>query len=219
MLKFGKIQELEEALKLAKEVEADTVAVKVLLTSGGSFVGQHPELSSGALIGTLQTAPRLEVPVEGGGTETLEEADLRGVTVYLEFPGGPEEAIEFAAELDERPRGLSGGIALVATLRVGREATRTIQQLSGGIALGLAVRGVEGVNMAGSEPVSSSALRAGLRASQEANQKQREAARARRLSQAQTPAPAPEAPPEPRKRSRGRKASQAALQEGLGGVQ
>jgi len=213
---------LEEALRLAKETEADTVGVKVLLTSGGSFVGQHPELSSGALIGTLQAASRLEVPVEEG-TETLEEADLRGVTVYLEFPGGPEEALEFASELDERPRGPSGGIALVATLRVGREATRTIQQLSGGIALGLGVRGVEGVSLAGSEPVSASALRAGLRASQEANREQRDAARERRLARAQTPAPAPEAPAEapaePRKRSRGRKASQAALQEGLGGVQ
>lgn len=215
MLKFGgKIQELQEALEAAKAVEANTIPVKVLLTSGGSFVGQHPELASGTLLGTLQAASCLEVPVEGG-TETLEEDTLRGVTVYLEFPS-PEEALEFAAELDERPRGLSGGIALVAALRVSREATRTIQQLSGGIALGLAVRGIESVAPAGSEPVSASALRAGLRASQEANREQRNAARERR-ARAQTPAPAPEAP-EPRKR-RSRKASQAALQEGLGGVQ
>jgi hypothetical protein len=226
-INLSQLQDLEQQLAASKALIQNSLEVTVVVASKGSFVGSHRELQSGTLAATMRTGKgTLEVPVSDGEPEVLPLEDLRGGTVYLDFPGGAEEALDLAERLDEMAPGLNGGRAAALTLRVAPEATRAVETLTGGIAIGLRVLQLDGISPAGAEPVSRSALLQGLKAQREANAARRQEAltsrreaAAKAMAEAAAEAAAKATPPAPapkgRKRGGGSAAAAKALQKGM----
>lgn len=230
-INLSQLKDLEQQLAASKALIQNSLDVTVVVASKGSFNASHRELQSGTLAATMRTGKgTLEVPVSDGEPEALPLEDLRQGTVYLDFPGGPEEAMDLAERLDEMAPGLNGGRAAALTLRIAPEATRAVETLTGGIAIGLRVLQVEGIGPAGADPVDRSTLLAGLKAQREANLARRqEAVSSRREAAAQAMAKAaaeaaakaaPPAPPASKARSKrgGGAAAAKALQKGMSGA-
>ncbi len=227
-INLSQLQNLEQQLAASRKVLENSLEVTVVVASKGSFCSSHRELQSGTLAGTMRTGKgTLEVPVSDGEPEALPLEDLRQGTVYLDFPGGPEEALGLAERLDELSPGINGGRAAALTLRVAPEATRAVETLTGGIAIGLRVLQLEAISPAGAEPVSRSALLQGLKAQREANASRRQEAltsrreaAAKAMAEAAAEAAAKAAPPAPpaskaRSKRGGSAAAAKALQKGM----
>jgi len=230
-INLSQLAEMEKQIADSKALLQDSLEVTVVVASKGAFETSHPELANGTLAGTLRKGKgNLEVPVSDGDPEILPLEELKQGTVYLDFQGGPEEAFDLAGQLDELASGVNGGRAAALTLRIAPEATRAVETLTGGIAIGLRVLQVEGIGPAGADPVNRSTLLAGLKAQREANVARRqEAVSSRREAAAQAMAKAaaeaaakaaPPAPPASKARSKrgGGAAAAKALQKGMSGA-
>lgn len=223
---LSQLPSLEQQLAASRKMLETSLEVTVVVASKGHFSSSHRELQNGTLVGTLRSGKgTLEVPVSDGEPEALPLEDLRGGTVYLDF-SGPEEALELAERLDELSPGPNGGRAAALTVRVSPEATRAVETQAGGIAIGLRVIQVEGSAPAGAEPVSRSALLAGLKAQREENASRRQEAIASRreaaaeaMAKAAAEAAAKATPPAAASKTRAKRGAAAkdALQKGMGG--